>query len=78
MDGSKNFYRNNPFSKEDTDEIGQIKQTNSGRHCFESRLEDIREKALHLEGVMIKLGQYLSTRKDMMPTVYISGIIRFT
>ncbi|MCQ6276924.1 AarF/ABC1/UbiB kinase family protein [Bacillus sp. V3B] len=30
-----------------------------------------KQKALHLEGVMIKLGQYLSTRKDMIPTAYI-------
>ena len=30
-----------------------------------------REKALYLEGVLIKLGQYLSTRKDIMPDVYI-------
>ena len=30
-----------------------------------------KKQALHLEGVMIKLGQYLSTRKDMIPTAYI-------
>lgn len=30
-----------------------------------------KEKALYLEGVMIKLGQYLSTRKDIMPEIYI-------
>src|SRR3954469_14890406 len=30
-----------------------------------------KQKALYLEGVMIKMGQYLSTRKDMTPTAYI-------
>ena len=30
-----------------------------------------KKQALHLEGVMIKLGQYLSTRKDMIPYAYI-------
>lgn len=33
-----------------------------------------KEKALYLEGVMIKLGQYLSTRKDIMPDVYIEEL----
>jgi predicted unusual protein kinase regulating ubiquinone biosynthesis (AarF/ABC1/UbiB family) len=33
-----------------------------------------REKALYLEGVLIKLGQYLSTRKDIMPDVYIAEL----
>src|SRR3954470_4118917 len=30
-----------------------------------------KKQALYLEGVMIKMGQYLSTRKDMIPTAYI-------
>ncbi|WP_338450736.1 AarF/UbiB family protein [Niallia oryzisoli] len=34
-----------------------------------------KEKALYLEGVMIKLGQYLSTRKDIMPDIYIKELI---
>ncbi|KAA9017068.1 ABC1 kinase family protein [Niallia endozanthoxylica] len=33
-----------------------------------------KEKALYLEGVMIKLGQYLSTRKDIMPDIYIKEL----
>src|SRR4051794_19379559 len=33
-----------------------------------------REKALYLEGVLIKLGQYLSTRKDIMPDVYLEEL----
>lgn len=33
-----------------------------------------KEKALYLEGVMIKLGQYLSTRKDIMPDAYIQEL----
>ena len=33
-----------------------------------------KEKALHLEGVLIKLGQYLSTRKDIMPDAYLEEL----
>lgn len=33
-----------------------------------------KEKALYLEGVLIKLGQYLSTRKDIMPDAYLEEL----
>ncbi|WP_428910523.1 ABC1 kinase family protein [Niallia sp. Krafla_26] len=33
-----------------------------------------KEKALSLEGVLIKLGQYLSTRKDIMPDAYLEEL----
>ncbi len=34
-----------------------------------------KEKALYLEGVLIKLGQYLSTRKDIMPDAYLEELM---
>jgi predicted unusual protein kinase regulating ubiquinone biosynthesis (AarF/ABC1/UbiB family) len=33
-----------------------------------------KERALYLEGVLIKLGQYLSTRKDIMPDAYLEEL----
>ena len=35
---------------------------------------EYRRKALHLEGLMIKVGQFLSTRADVLPQVFTSQL----
>ncbi|WP_187254482.1 ABC1 kinase family protein [Alkalicoccus halolimnae] len=40
----------------------------------QSQAKEYREKALHLEGLMIKVGQFLSTRADIMPDVFIKEL----
>ncbi|MCE7793669.1 AarF/UbiB family protein [Salipaludibacillus sp. CUR1] len=45
---------------------------------LKKQAEEYREKAIKLEGLMIKVGQFLSTRADIMPEVFLkelSGLI---
>ncbi|PRO64673.1 ABC1 kinase family protein [Alkalicoccus urumqiensis] len=39
-----------------------------------SQAREYREKALHLEGLMIKVGQFLSTRADIMPEAFLKEL----
>lgn len=59
------FFRRR-YRKNWTDQIDQ-----KWEELLRTQARRYKDKALHLEGVMIKMGQYLSTRKDMMPTAYI-------
>ncbi|WP_169577112.1 ABC1 kinase family protein [Salsuginibacillus kocurii] len=41
---------------------------------LEKQAEEYKRKALHLEGLMIKMGQFLSTRADLMPPEFLDQL----
>ncbi|CAM3945746.1 ABC1 kinase family protein [Alkalicoccus chagannorensis] len=43
-------------------------------NLVQKQAREYREKALHLEGLMIKVGQFLSTRADIMPEVFLKEL----